>query len=217
MFKKIGVSIALLLASSTTAFADDMLPYLGGEIGYDTGKWKVKDVTSVKTTQNSNGVFGGLFAGLSWTLAPKFVVNTEIFGNESSTSTSNQTINIAGGGTSQAFLRMKYSYGGSLLPGLKFNDSFMAYLRAGVIRSAFYLNQSVPPAGSGTTWSKNNVGGGQFGVGLQTTVGTLVNTSGNWGIRAEYDYVTYNSFTAFGNTITPRDNQFKIGLLYNFY
>lgn len=216
MFKKIGISAAILWMSSTAAFSDCMLPYLGGEIGYDTGKWKVKDVTSVKTTWNSNGVYGGLFAGLSWALAPKFFVNTEIFGNESSTSTSNHTINIAGGGTSQAKLRMKYSYGGSLMPGIKFNPVFMAYLRAGVIRSAFYLHQSIPPVTTSvnnSNWSKNNVAGGQFGVGVQT----IIDHAGNWGVRGEYDYVTYNSFTAFGNTISARDNQFKIGVLYNFY
>lgn len=213
MLKKTGITIAILLASFTTAFADNMLPYFGGEIGYDTGKWKLKDVTGVKTTRNSNGMFGGLFAGLSFPLAPKFFVNAEIFGNESSTSTSNQVINIAGGGTAVAKMRMKYSYGGGLLPGLKFNNCVMAYLRAGYIRSAFYLHQSVVPVGSGSNWSKNQVGGGQFGVGLQG----IVDSAGNWGVRGEYDYVTYNSFTAFGNTISPRDNQFKIGVLYNFY
>ncbi len=213
MLKKTGITIAILLASSAAAFADNMLPYLGGEIGYDTGKWKLKDVTGIKTTRNANGVFGGLFAGLSFPLAPHFVVNAEIFGNESSTSTSNQVINIAGGGTAVAKMRMKYSYGGGLLPGLKFNNCVMAYLRAGYIRSAFYLHQSVVPAGSGSNWSKNHVGGGQFGVGIEGTV----DSAGNWGVRGEYDYVTYNSFTAFGNTISPRDNQFKLGVLYNFY
>lgn len=213
MFKKIGISIVIFCVSSVVAFADTMLPYLGGEIGYDTGRWRLKDVTSIKTTENANGAFGGLFAGLSWTLAPQFVVGTEIFGNEASTSTSNQQINIANGGTSQASLRVKYSYGGSLLPSFKFNEAAMIYLRAGIIRSQFQLHQVIPPTGAGSTWSKNNVGGGQFGVGVQGDVGELR----NWGVRGEYDYVTYNSFTAFGNSISARDNQFKVGVLYNFY
>lgn len=211
MLKKI--SIAILLMSSTAAFADNMLPYLGAEIGYDTGKWKIKDVTGVKNTQNANGGLGGLFAGLSWTLAPQFVVNTEIFGNESSTSTSNQTINITGGGTSQAKMRMKYSYGASLLPGFKFNNAGMLYLRAGYLRSLFAWHQSIPPTTATSNWGYTNAGGGQFGIGLQATVGEY----GNWGIRGEYDYVTYNTFTVFNNTVTARDNQFKIGVLYNFY
>ncbi|HSW69985.1 MAG TPA: outer membrane beta-barrel protein [Gammaproteobacteria bacterium] len=210
MFKKIRISVAVLFMTSNAAWANLMVPYFGGEVGYDMGKWKIKDVASSKSTANANGVFGGLFAGLRWNLASHFIVNTEIFGNESSTSTSNRTINITGGGTSQAKLRMKYSYGGSLLPGFRFNNAGMIYLRAGIIRSQFDLHQSIPPAGAGSVWSKNNVAGGQFGVGVQ---GDL---DGAWGARAEYDYVTYNSFTAFGNTITARDNQFKIGVLYNF-
>ena len=211
MLKKIAIPFAVLCLTSTAAFADSMLPYLGGEIGYDTGKWRLKDVTSVKTTFNSNGALGGLFAGLSWCLAPRFVVNAELFGNYSSTSTSNYTINTTGGGTFQASLRMKYSYGGSLMPGVKPVDAALIYLRAGIIRSEFDLNQAVPPVGAGSVWSKNNVGGGQFGVGIQGDVGQ------NWGVRGEYDYVTYNSFTAFGNTISAHDNQFKVGVLYNFY
>ncbi len=210
MFKKIGISVAVLFATSSVTFADTALPYLGGEVGYDTGKWKLKDVTSVKGTQNANGVFGGLFAGISWTLASRLAVNTEIFGNEDSTSTSNQTINIANGGTSQAKMRIQYSYGGSLMPGLKFNSAAMIYLRAGVIRSLFKLHQAIPPAGSTSSWGRNNATGGQFGIGIQGDLGNA------WGVRGEYDYVTYNSFTIFGNTISPRDNQFKIGVLYNF-
>ncbi|HSW94351.1 MAG TPA: outer membrane beta-barrel protein [Gammaproteobacteria bacterium] len=211
MFKKIGTTAVILWISSTAALADTMLPYFGGELGYDTGKWKLKDVTGVKTTFNSNGALGGLFAGLRWTLAPKFVVNTELFGNYSSTGTSSKTINISAHATSQASLRMKYSYGGSLMPGLKFNDAGMIYLRAGIIRSLFVLHQTIPPAGAGSNLSQTNVGGGQFGVGVQGDLNE------SWSARGEYDYVTYNSFTAFNNSISARDNQFKIGVMYNFY
>jgi opacity protein-like surface antigen len=211
MFKKIGATVVILLVSSSAALADTMLPYLGGEIGYDSGKWKVKDVTGSRTTLYGNGGLGGLFAGLSWTLAPKFIVNTEIFGNYTSTGSSNKTINITGGGTAQANLRIRYSYGASLMPALKFNEAAMLYLRAGLIRSQFNFHQTTPPATANSNLSKNNIGGGQFGIGVQGDVGS------NWGVRGEYDYVTYNSFTAFGNTITARDNQFKVGVLYNFY
>jgi len=211
MFKRIGTIVALLLTGCTAVYADGMLPYFGGEIGYDTGKWKIRDVTGAKVTPKSNGALAGLFAGLSWTLAPKFIVNTEIFGNYSSTGTSNQTINITGGGTTQASMRMRYSYGATLMPGFKFNEAAKIYLRAGVIRSLFNLHQTTPPVGAGSNLSQNNVGGGQFGVGIQGDVGNA------WGVRAEYDYMTYNSFTAFGNTISPRDNQIKVGVLYNFY
>ncbi len=213
MLKKIGMSVAIILASSTAAFADPMLPYFGGEIGFDTGKWRFTDITGVKTTFNSNGGIGGLFGGLSWSLGQNFGVNTEIFGNYSSTSTSTQQINVTGGGTSQDNLRMKYSYGASLLPGFKFYNGSMIYLRAGFIRSLFELHQTVPPATATSKWGYKNVGGAQFGVGAEAALGNLA----NWGIRGEYDYVTYNSFSVFSNTVSARDNQFKIGVLYNFY
>ena len=212
MLKKPKILTAILLMSSTAAFADNMLPYLGAEVGYDAGKWQIKDATSVKTTPSATGGFGGLFAGLSWNLAPQFVLNTELFGNESSTSTSNQTINIAGGGTSQAKMRMKYSYGVSLLPGFSFqNNAGMVYLRAGYIRSLFAWHQSIPPSTAKSNWGYTHVGGGQFGVGIQGNLGEA------WGIRGEYDYVSYTTFTVFNNNITARDNQFKVGVLYNFH
>ena|SRR6185312_5053387 len=211
MFKKIGISTALFLISTSTALATDvMLPYFGAEVGYDTGKWKLRDATSVQTTSSSNGVFGGFFGGLSFTLAQRIFANIEVFGNESSTSIDSQQVNLAGGGTSQVKLRMKYSYGGAVLPGFKFTDAVNGYLRLGILKSRFELHQAIPPAGSSSNWGDNNATGGQLGLGIQGNINDL------WGVRAEYDYVTYNSFTIFGNNISAHDNQFKIGVLYKF-
>ncbi len=210
MFKKIGISTAIFFISTTSVLADVMLPYLGAEAGYDTGKWKVRDSTSVNNTSDSNGVLGGFFGGIRWTAAQRVFLNLEGFANASSTSISSQQVNIAGGGTAQVKLRMKYSYGVALLPAFRFTDAVNGYVRLGFIKSRFALNQSIPPAGSTSNWNYNNASGGQFGAGVEGDINDL------WGVRAEYDYVTYNSFTMYDNNISAHDNQFKLGILYKF-
>lgn len=210
MLKKIGVSTAILLISTSTALADTVLPYFGAEVGYDTGKWKLRDNLSVKTDSNSNGVFGGFFGGFRWAVAQRVFLNLEAFANESSTSISSQQINVNSVQTAQAKLRMKYSYGAALLPGFMFTDAVGAYLRLGYVKSQFALHQTIVPPGSGSNWGTNNATGGQFGVGVQGEI------NDQWGARAEYDYVTYNSFTIFNNNISAHDNQFKLGLYYKF-
>lgn len=209
MLKKLTLASAILLTSSTVAFADNMVPYLGVDVGYDSSHFKLKDVTGVSQSSNSNGWFGNLAGGLGWSFEPRFYLGLEAFGLYSSVASSTKVINTASG-PSNARLRLKYSYGISALPGFKFTDSTMMYLRAGLVRSRFDLHQDLPPATASSNWSKNTVSGGQLGIGLSIAQGN------KWSERIEYTYSQYRSFNAFGNTIRFYDNQFKVGVAYNF-
>jgi opacity protein-like surface antigen len=209
MVKKMVVVSALLFASSTMTFADSLVPYFGADLGLDYGHWKVRDATGASQTPDATGVFGNLFAGVGWSLTDYFYLGAEMFGNQSSTHIDTIQVNTATGGASTK-LRMRYTFGGSLLPGYKFTPATMAYLRLGVVRSRFDLHQTIVPADAVSNWSKNTVTGGQAGIGAQTDFGV------NWSARIEYDYNFYHSYTAFDDKVLAHDNQYKIGLLYSF-
>jgi opacity protein-like surface antigen len=74
----------------------------------------------------------------------------------------------------------------------------MGYARFGVIRSRFM------PKGA----SNNTITGGQFGLGLQTSL------MQNWDIRGEYTYSAYSSLT--GVAGNPRTDQATLSLVYKF-
>ncbi|MEO8402145.1 MAG: outer membrane beta-barrel protein [Gammaproteobacteria bacterium] len=209
MFRKTFVASIILLASSEALSASSEVPYLGARIGVDTGHWKVRDVSGARTNFSENGVFGGFFAGVGTDLTPQFYLAGEIFGDGSSANTSTKTINT-GTVPASVSMRLRYSYGGSIIPGYNINPAALVYLRLGGIRSRFDFHQTVVPSYATSNLSKKTVTGGQLGIGLQG------NFSNNWSVRGEYDYTSYRSFNSFGNIICARDNLINVGVLYNF-
>jgi len=207
MFKKIAMGCAILLVNSTVVFADSLVPYLGADLGLDYGRWQVKDVTTATRTSSASGTFGNLFLGVAWSPNESFYVGLEGFGSISSTHSSHTQINTS---TIPATIniRMRDSYGVSVLPGFKFSQASLFYLRFGFVRSLFNFHQTIVPVGSSSNLHRTIASGGQIGIGLQTGIST------NWAVRGEYDYNSYRNFTVFGNKVTPHDNQFKVGLLY---
>ncbi|MDR3477551.1 MAG: outer membrane beta-barrel protein [Gammaproteobacteria bacterium] len=91
-------------------------------------------------------------------------------------------------------MRDTHSFGISIIPGVRLNESSMVYVRIGGIDSHF-------------TYNNNNDVGLQLGLGLSTTV------SMNWDVRGEYNYVTYRSMTDIG---APRSDWYGIGAVYRF-
>jgi opacity protein-like surface antigen len=91
-------------------------------------------------------------------------------------------------------IRNTHSFGISIIPGVRLNESSMLYARIGGIDSHF-------------TYNNNNDVGLQVGLGLLTTV------SMNWDIRGEYNYTTYRSMTGIG---APRSDWYGIGAVYRF-
>lgn len=208
MIRKL-VAGSLLCIASSMAFAD-ALPYVGVDVGYTTGNWKLKDPLSVNHNYSDTGIMGGVFAGFGAPMSRYVYFGIEGFYDASAVNAANQTINLSGGGTTSAKMNIKYSYGAGFIPGFLFNDQAMAYLRLGFIESQFSLKQTTPPTGSTSSSSNSMVMGGQYGVGVQGFV------TRNVTIRGEYDYAMYRSFKLFGNKISARDNQFRIGIGYQF-
>ncbi len=208
MGRKILFALAALIAGTQVAFADT-LPYLGVEVGGDWGNLQLKDAAGVNTNFSYNGAVGGLFAGLGDNIGENTYLALEGFAYGNSGRTSTKTI-ITQDGPSSAQIKMRYSYGASILPGYLFTQETMIYLRLGVIRSRYDLNQSVVPSSASSNTSDNNATGAEFGIGGQTCF------YHDWAVRAEYDYSDFRSYNAFGNRIIPRDQQVKVGVLYRF-
>ncbi len=103
------------------------------------------------------------------------------------------------------YLSTTYGYGLSFIPGIQLSEHTVAYARLGWIGTHFQ-NQS------------SNANGGQFGLGLKTSV------TQNWDARVEYDIASYeidktwhdrwNPFHS--RTSTIRADQFMFGAVYRF-
>lgn len=207
MLKKIIATTAIFAATASIAFAD-ATPYVGAELGGDWGSITLKDAKGVNHTYSPSGALGGFFVGIGGDVTTYFHLGGELFANWSTDSSQNKVINTASG-TSTAKVSAHYTYGLSLLPGFHLAPKMMAFLRLGVIRGRFNLNQSSPPASATSTSSTNTRTGSEIGIGLQTTLNK------DWDLRGEYDYVSYRSYSAFGNQISARNNIVKVGIIYN--
>jgi opacity protein-like surface antigen len=114
------------------------------------------------------------------------------------------------------------SWGISVLPGIKVNDSTLTYIRLGYnqakIRgqSAFGYSSTTNATGAilvtTTNANKNQWQGGfNYGLGIETAVYPNVS------VRREYSHTGYNSFSdANGTSYSPSDNQMMVSLIYHF-
>lgn len=87
-----------------------------------------------------------------------------------------------------------WNFGASVLPGVRLNENTMLFFRLGAVDSHF-------------TYRNNYVLGGQFGIGLSTTVAI------NCDVRGEYIYTAYRSMP---NLSSPRSDWYGIGLVFRF-
>jgi len=180
MFKKIILASAILAATVGLASAAAPAPYVGASIGITNNT-----VTEGNNTYGSyRGVPFSLFAGYGGVISESFYLAGELNGTFATANISDNT-----------GLKTSYGLGLSVLPGVMVNDNTLAYARVGVIRSHF----------SGPSDNRN---GGQFGLGLQTSV------TQNIDIRGEYDFIAYKSISAYGQSFGPRADQFTVGLVY---
>lgn len=192
MLKKILMTSALF-ALINIAYADPA-PYVGGSSGI------VNNTSSVKIDTFNYHYFGGsyrgvpfnLFIGYGGAFSNCFYLAGELFG----------TLGTADL-TDKNGLKTSYGYGVAVVPGLMLSDHTLAYTRLGILRANF---------------SKPSIMkmGGQFGLGLQTTL------TQNIDVRFEYDYVAYGSINDSANSffsnsnVNPRSDQFTVGIIYKF-
>lgn len=96
-------------------------------------------------------------------------------------------------------LKTTYGYALGILPGVMLSDHTLAFARVGVARARFSEVDATRT-------------GGQFGLGLQTSL------TQNVDLRGEYDFTAYQSINRNVNgvnlTAAPRNDAFTFGLIY---
>lgn len=198
--------------------------YLGAQVGYDSYSVGASNGPVVNGTTFSrssdiaaNGFAGGIFGGYGMYWNNFYYLGGELFVNGSGASdniTSTQT-NASLTTSSSAKSSTGWSWGVSVLPGLKVNDSTLAYVRLGYSQARIKGQVTYNSAGTivSNTNGYNSQGAFQYGVGLETAVYQNVS------VRGEYSHANYGSFTTNNTTNTkfsPSNNQFMAALIYHF-
>lgn len=185
--------------------------YIGLGLGYDTYRAKqniaVADIGGYpdngRTTISSPGVLGDILLGYGRYFDFIYVAG-EIFGTYSGANSSfafnhyNSKFSASG------------SYGFSLIPGLPINNLALIYGRIGYTRTYFKVKEFQQGVFDYTATD--------WGNGLNLGVGIEVAARGNFSVRGEYNYITYQAFSTKlnTNTLSPADNQFILAVLYHF-
>lgn len=206
--------------------------YLGAGVGYDAFRFEYKVTDAIdgdyETTNHSGtGWMGGLFAGYGHYF-DTFYLGAELNANYSDADASARAVDYDTSvsptfvTTSKATLEARATYGVSLIPGLKINDSTLLFVRGGYVRTDFKASVSVTDSdgpvlsGHDSEWENGYV----YGVGMESYLAENVS------IRGEFDHYTYNEhkthITDTDGTLlstvknNPSDNQFMLSLLYHF-
>lgn len=241
---KVAAGALLLVASTGLAFADvdfknEAPPcpcpptlmdgfYVGAEVSYDVltmhSSFDLTDEIAVSGNPHiaARGWDGGLFLGFGKYLSDIFYLGGEVFGYWGG---ANEHVTVSSPlGYLKLNLEEQGSYGLAVLPGIKINQTTLAYLKGGYLWTNTHANATLhvnpTPAGApGVTFSgsrNNNISGWEVGIGMETL---LVD---NWSLRADYTYVDYTNSNhhddddnTFVNRLNPRDNVFTVGVVYH--
>lgn len=202
MLKKIITIIATAIISPSL-FASHAF-YIGVTPGITTGDIQLKNSAGNKTHFGLQGMSAGLFAGYGGMLTTNFYLGGELFANGSNASSSSKTIAV----DTETKVKMTYSYGLSLMPGVKVAPDTILYLKTGILRTRFDITQT--QSASIATHPNSSTTGEMLGVGLQLAL------SKNLNIRGEYVYTSYQAFNAAGNHFSPTAGQLNAALIYKF-
>jgi opacity protein-like surface antigen len=187
MLKKVLLASAIAVATTGVAVANTA-PYVGASVGITTNTQNVKTNGTSTTGGAYRGIPLNLFAGYGGLVNQSFYLAGELTGTVATANVSDNTS-----------LKSKYGIGASIIPGIMLNDRTMAFARAGIVRTRFSQNNE----------SRN---GGQFGLGLQTSLTQCVD------LRGEYDFVAYEAKNqtngGLKSSVAPRADQFSLGLVY---
>lgn len=210
MIRKVSAQIfaaMLFSVAAVNSYAINAAPYLGMQLGVNAGgDWPLTNSLGVKTQFSSTGENLGVFGGYSALFREQFYLAGEGVVNISAVRTGNKTIDLAG---TAVKMRSPYSYGISMIPGIKITSDTMLYGRIGLVRTQFALIQTpvFPPVSSKVV---NTATGGQFGLGMALSL------SKNLDLRGEYLYSQYQSFTAYHNRVSPYSYQLFASFIYKF-
>jgi len=202
-FNKAIIASAVFAATAGLAFANggtyvppaahhDGSFYAGVGVSRDFTRYEINTHDhDGRVDVGDSGWDGHLYAGYGMTFQDHYYLGGEVFGAYSS-----NKVGVPGDD-----MRLKYSFGISLLPGVKLSDSTMLYTRIGWVNSKF--------EGPGFDRSRNGV---QLGVGFETMVANNVSA------RLEYDWARYQRFSAagFGAGARPEVNVVNLDVSYHF-
>lgn len=176
--KKITLASAML-AAAVGVTSVNAAPYVGASVGVNVN-------SSTNAVGGNPGVFRGIpvkvFAGYGSLLSQSFYLAGELTATlgTGEISTSNN-------------MKTSYGFGLSALPGFMLNDNTMAFARVGYVKSRFSSVNKM-------------VNGGQFGLGMQTSLTQAMD------VRGEYTYTDYSNA---GTVRSPRADEYTLGLVYN--
>ena len=175
------ILLTTILSATTGIALANPAPYIGASLGINVN------------SSNNNAAFGS-FRGMPAKVFAGYggVINQNVYLAGELTGT------IATGEISNAGpLKTTYGYSASIIPGVMLSDHTLAYARAGVAYSRF---------------SKLNTmkSGGEFGLGMQTSL------TQNVDLRGEYDFTAYRHVNYAGTSTAPRSDAFNLGLVYKF-
>lgn len=201
--------------------------YVGGQAAYDSYRIRqistsigdsTDDLTSISDVRSAVGIAGGLFAGYGFYFNGPLYLGTEVWANANNAGVSTRNISFAAstGDNESSDINGRWSWGVSVLPGLKINSGSLLYGRVGYARHRIKTSGSFFDSVFGTTYFNKSFwySGFQFGVGAELIV------AGPWSVRTEFDhtFLGNNTTTITGiNTTTwsASDNQFSFGVIYH--
>ena len=182
MLKKLILASSILaVCGVAVASPANPAPYVGAGLGLTNNYANVHG--------NSVGTYRGvpfkLLAGYGGLVDPSVYLAGEI-------SATPGTVNIS----NNHGLKTSYGFGASVIPGLMLTDHTMAFARAGVVDARF-------------TQAKKTRVGGEFGLGMQTSLTQCVD------VRGEYDFVSYRHINVGSTHVSPRADQVAVDFIYN--
>jgi outer membrane immunogenic protein len=196
--------------------------YVGAGVSYDSyrfnSSWSVSDAGDTAGFHNhlsSRGWDGDLNVGYgrywdAFYLAGE--VHGVISGADGSVGISSSTAGPPATSSSiNVNVKARGSWAVSVLPGMKLNDSTLAYVRLGYIQTNFKASGSATDDGVTFSASNNKWKGGFIGgVGMETWV------ADNVSLRGEYQYSAYSNFSNGFGSVKPSNSSFTLGLGYHF-
>lgn len=201
--------------------------YLGVAAGYDS--YRVNDDLNYTNPANGTlfqrdpvldaaGPVGGAFVGYGmvfWNFHRTYL-GIELFGNGSAGEARDQIIAQTPGlhQELETQVKIKSSYGISLLPGIKLTKGTLLYARLGYNWSHIDVDEVLINNGDEIINQEEiqTTQGFNYGIGVESAA-----LCEYFSVRLEYSHTAYHSYdTDIGTHINPTSNQFMASLIYHF-
>lgn len=198
--------------------------YIALGIGYDSyrlsNKMQVADdevnlFVSSAPKLNLPGITGNFIFGYGryFEKYPNLYLGIEAFVNGSAADTDYEINSADSIFTIDTDIIVNGAYGVNVLPGFKFNNISLLYLKLGYSWSMIAVEQTIRDDGwtSVEYDTSNTTGGWSYGVGLESAF------NDQFSLRGEFAYIKYQSFHSELRTeVFPSNAQYVLALVYHF-